>query len=110
MFNSYNYKAGDQSVKINAVSGSILKNHPCSWFERFNLNSNRADALLKEGGYKATKKKYIESAFYRSGYETWVDTPDKDIIILQMMVCGDMEVIAECVYRSDYEHREEETT
>ena len=85
MFNSYN-----QSIKINAVTGAILKNHPKSWFERFHLKSTRAEQLLCEGGHK-----YI---CYSQGRES-----EKDIIILQMVICGDMEVMAELVYRKDYE-------
>ena len=98
MFNRYYGGNTLQSIKINAVSGAILKNHPKSWFERFHLNSSRAKALLKEGGHEGTKlEKY-----------TWCDDShyvhdaNKDIIVLQMMVCGDMEVLAECVYGKDY--------
>lgn len=87
MFNSY---SNNQSIHINAVTGAILKNHPKSWFERFHLKSNRANELLKEGGHKAY--------YYR---ETRV--PEKDITILQMVICGDMEVMAELVYKKDYE-------
>ena len=80
MFNSYN----NQSIKINAVTGAILKNHPKSWFERFHLRSDRAKILMNEGGHKS--------------YDL-----DYSIVILQMVICGDMEVMAELVYRKDYE-------
>lgn len=100
MFNSYS-SCSSQNIKINAVTGAILKNHPKSWFERFNLLSDRAKALLHEGGNKAKKE---ETDFY--GCHThYVDNPDKDIIVLQMVICGDMEVIAECVHREDYEQK-----
>lgn len=103
MFNSYH--AGNHSysnsISINAVTGAILKNHPKSWFERFNLNSNRANALLKEGGHKATKKEYYDSDYHCGSYE--VANPEKDITVLQMVICGDMEVMAELVYTKDYE-------
>ena len=89
MFNSYH--AGNTNIKINAVTGAILKNHPKSWFERFNLKSDRAKALLTEGGHKA----------YR--YFDKDRNPEKDITILQMVICGDMEVMAELVYTKDYE-------
>ena len=103
MLNSYSYSNNNQSVKINAVTGAILKNHPKSWFERFNLNDKRAKNLLCEGGNKAKKSK---TDFIGSMCTThYVDTPEKDIIVLQMVICGDMEVIAECVYREDYEQK-----
>lgn len=96
MFNTSTYHAGNctNNVKINAVTGAILKNHPKSWFERFNLKSRRADLLLVEGGHK----------YYRDGYryECYRES-DKDIVVLQMVICGDMEVMAELVYAKDYE-------
>ena len=106
MFNSNHYHAGNHTsnVKINAVTGAILKNHPKSWFERFNLKSERAKELFTEGGYKATKKVWRVNSYYRSGGEYVKEhDPEKDITILQMVICGDMEVMAELVYTKDYE-------
>lgn len=106
MFNSYS-SSSSQSIKINAVTGAILKNHSKSWFERFDLKSKRANELLREGGNKAQK---AETDFDDRLCPTrYVDDPDKDIIVLQMVVCGDMEVIAECVYRKDYEAKQSES-
>lgn len=95
MFNTYHAGNCTQSIEINAVSGAILKNHPKSWFIRFHLKSNMAEKLLKEGGHEADAKQYYSE-------HGWKD-PDHDIIVLQMVICGDMEVIAECVYRKDYD-------
>jgi len=107
MFNTSYYHAGNHTctnnVKINAVTGAILKNHPKSWFERFHLNSDRAKSLFKEGGHKATKKEWHRDTYYRDGgYYREEDDPDRDITILQMVICGDMEVMAELVYTKDY--------
>lgn len=102
MFNSYSSN-NNQSLHINAVTGSILKNHPKSWFLRFNLKSHLADRLLVEGGNRNDKSK----SKYDEDLEKWIISEHAgDIIILQMMLCGDMEVIAECVYRKDYESYE----
>lgn len=104
MFDSYSKVSNCQSVKINAVSGAILKNHPKSWFERFHLKSTRANKLLIEGGHKAQKSHQKESEYQQGQYYTVRENdPDNDIIVLQMVICGDMEVLAECVHRSDYE-------
>lgn len=102
MFNSYSNTCKPsqiQSIKINAVTGAILKNHPKSWFERFHLKSPKADSLLTRGGHRATRKVYNK----QYGFDTNEDIPDEDIIVLQMVICGDMEVMAELVYRKDYE-------
>ena len=103
MFNSYSCNP-KQSISINAVTGAILKNHPKSWFERFHLKSQRAEKLLCEGGHKATKQVWKEDAYLRvGGYNTTEYDTDRDITVLQMVICGDMEVMAELVYTKDYE-------
>lgn len=94
-----------QSIKINAVTGSILKNHPKSWFEQFSLKSNRAAQLLHTDGHTAKKRVYDSPKYggpYSYGSERLVDDPENNIIVLQMMICGDMEVIAECVRAKDF--------
>jgi hypothetical protein len=98
MFNTYHSGNSTQSVQINAVTGAILKNHPKSWFERFHLKSPRAQELLVEGGHCGTKMEYNSN-----GHSYNVHNPEKDITVLQMVVCGDMEVMAELVYTKDYE-------
>ena len=109
MLDTLNLRGGStsQSVHVNAVTGAILKNHPKSWFTRFNLTSEYAKTLFAEGGHKAMKKVSIRSdpTDWR-GYTSNERDPDKDITILQMVICGDMEVIAELVYTKDYEGRE----
>ena len=101
MFNSYSYHGGNtsQTTNINAVSGAILKNHPKSWFERFGLRSERAERLFTEGGDKGTKQ--TDKEILGTTYYITEDNPDNAITILQMVICGDMEVIAECVYTKD---------
>ena len=91
MFNNYSYKGGNTTTHINAVTGAILKNHPKSWFECFHLRSNRAQRLLVEGGDEGKRKEYPY-------HDKWIHKP---ITVLQMVLCGDMEVIAECVYTED---------
>ena len=103
MFNSYYAGDNTQSVSINAVTGAILKNHPKSWFERFHLKSDRAKALLTEGGHQAQKEVWKDSGFSFGSYKITERDTDKDITVLQMVICGDMEVMAELVYTKDYE-------
>ena len=112
MFNTSYYHAGNHtctnSVRINAVTGAILKNHPKSWFERFHLTSERAKSLFREGGHQATKQVWKKYDFYTTygddGHYIDERVPDKDITILQMVICGDMEVMAELVYTKDYNY------
>lgn len=91
------YHAGNSSTKnnlnINAVSGAIVKNHRKSWFQRFHLESATAKRLLVEGGHK---------------HNSFSDAVKKDVVVLQMVICGNMEVIAECIYKDDFESEEEQ--
>lgn len=79
MFNQYS--GGNNTVHINAVTGAIIKNYNKSWFERFHLQSKRAKELLTRGN---------------------------NTVVLQMVVCGDMEVMAECISRQDFEAQREQ--
>lgn len=50
MFNSYNVKTGGvtTNTNINAVSGTLVKNHPNSFFKRFQLGSPYGKNVLSE--------------------------------------------------------------
>ena len=85
MLNTYNVKGGSYSTHINAVSGTLVKNHPSSFFSSFHLNSKYSERILCD-------KPYIYD-------DERMRIP---IIVLQIMVVGDMEVIAEIVKEDDY--------
>ena len=63
------------SNHVNAVSGNIIKTYRDSYFKRFSLCSPLAETLFKE---------------------------KSETIIIQMTVCGDMDVIAELISREKY--------
>ena len=102
MFNTYN--AGDTNLKINACSGGIYKTYKESWFINFSLNSTLANKILRK-----------EGCYYRPGYGYSTDKYDlvescnkglekvKEVEILQMIICGDKEVIAEVIFKEDFE-------
>ena len=92
MFNTYT-----NNIKINAVTGAILKNHPKSWFEQFHLKSNRAKELLVEGGH------HFDRYYSKDKFEKY-----NGITVLQMVICSDMEVMVELVYTKDYEIKTED--
>lgn len=102
MFNTYN--AGNTNLKINACSGGIYKTYKESWFINFHLNSTLANKMLRK-----------EGCYYRPGYGYSTDIYDltesgnrclekvKEVEILQMVICGDKEVIAEVILKEDFE-------
>ena len=107
MFNTYN--AGDTNLKINACSGGIYKTYKESWFINFSLNSTLANKILRK-----------EGCYYRPGYGYSTDKYDlvescnkglekvKEVEILQMVICGDKEVIAEVIFKEDFDKYFEE--
>jgi len=76
MFNSYN-----NSIKINAISGTIVKNYRKSFILRFHMKSSMAENVLSEN-----------PSIYR-----------KPIVVLQVMLCGDEELLAEIMWKDDFD-------
>ena len=79
MFNTYATTKTTTNLKVNACSGGIYKTYLESWFERFHLKSTRAEELLNQNSYGNNRNK----------------------VVLQMVICGDMEVIAEIIEKED---------
>lgn len=102
MFNTYN--AGDTNLKINACSGGIYKTYKESWFINFHLDSILSNKILRK-----------EGCYYRPGHGYSTDKYDlvnrdnrgleevKEVEILQMIICGDKEVITEVILKEDFE-------
>lgn len=97
MFNTNVDVNQKSTTKVNAVTGHILKSHPLSFFQRFHLRSNMAENIL--GDKPTYKTKRGDSLSYASHH---------DVVILQMLVCGDMEVIAEIMFKDDYDNANKE--
>ena len=76
MFNNTIYQESVVSTHVTAVTGSITKTYIKSYFERFHLSSRNSQLYLSK---------------------------DSPIVIIQMVVVGDMEVIAEIMGKDDYD-------
>lgn len=91
MFNSYNVKTGGvtTNTNINAVSGTLVKNHPNSFFKRFQLGSPYGKNVLSEEPHIFEEGTYREEKI--------------NVIVLQVMLAGgNDELIAEIVREKDY--------
>ena len=82
MFNSY---SSNNSIKINAVSGTIVKNYRKSFILRFHMKSSMADCILSEN---PSIKRYRDEI---------------PVVVLQVMLCGDKELLAEIMYKDDFD-------
>ena len=102
MFNTYQGGDINNTLKINACSGGIYKTYKESWFCKFHLNSQLANELFNHNSYtKVTTGEFytkFESIDYNSPKHETVE-----VIILQMIICGDMEVIAELIKKEDFD-------
>lgn len=88
MFNNNSYKAGDvnTTLNINAISGTLVKNYKDSFFQRFHLKSPFADNIFN-----------FKNPHIRMGLE------ERPVVILQCMVCGDMEVLCEVMWKENFD-------
>lgn len=109
MLNSYTkfYSSNTNNLKINAVSGGIYKTYKESWFKRFNLKSKLMDILSDHekcryhaglNDYGCKRYDISDGQSYGNYYEE-----AKPIVVLQMVICGEMEVIAEIMYKEDFD-------
>lgn len=81
MFDSTTYN----ELKINAVSGTLIKSHPKSRIVRFHMKSGMADTA-----FSVKQPKII----------------GENVVILQVMLCGDKELLVEYIREADCEGAE----
>lgn len=86
MFNRYSVD-NSQSIKINAVSGTIVKNYKESFILRFHMKSLLAEKLLD-----ASPELRVPN------HNTY-----KPVVVLQVMLCGEQELLAEVMWKSDFD-------
>jgi hypothetical protein len=86
--NTYSSSISNNNLNINAITGTILKNYKDSFFLRFHLKSSLGETLLSR-----TPTLKQESYPYKN----------IDVVIIQMMMCGDMDVIAELMWKEDFD-------
>ena len=85
MFNSYNV-SNSQTLNINAVSGTMVKNYKDSFILRFTMRSNMANWMFDSN---PTVK--LNNGKYRS------------VVVLQVMLCGEQELLAEVMWKEDFD-------
>ncbi|NRU52640.1 hypothetical protein [Clostridium beijerinckii] len=90
MFNTNNtYSTSNNNLNINAITGTILKNYKDSFFLRFHLESPLGKQILNRNPkISETNTSYAKN---------------KEIVVIQMMMCGDMDVIAELMWKEDFD-------
>ena len=95
MFNSY--KGGNTNIKVNAVSGTIVKNFAKSFFLRFEIGSSLEKRLFDK---TPSLRKIRKSDFCE------VECP---VVVIQSMIIGDKLMLAEVMWKEDFDNMFEDT-
>lgn len=90
MFNTNQF---NNSIQINAVSGTLVKNYKESFVLRFHNKSPMADYLFDQEPFLKT---YNNARI--------------PVVVLQVMLAGDNYMIAEVMYKSDFDAMFEKPT
>lgn len=91
MFNTYSYKGGDTNIKVNAVSGTLVKNYKDSFFLRFAIGSHMEEKLFdKEPRLNRKHEKY--------DYDV-----DRPVVVIQSMIIGEKLMLAEVMWKEDFD-------
>lgn len=100
MFDSYSSNSynNPQTVNIHAVSGTLVKNYKDSFILRFHMQSKMAELLLDKDP-KLTKR-IINHGNYPHDWEEKVIEP---VVVLQVMLCGEQELLAEVMWKEDFD-------
>ena len=101
MFDNYsrnNYN-NPQTVDINAVGGTIIKNYRDSFMVRFNMKSKTGEALLCKD---PTMVKRIERHIDNT-HCSWEEEIKESVVVLQVMLCGEQELLAEVMWKEDFD-------
>ena len=89
MFNNYTHT--HTNMNINSCSGGIYKTYPESFMIRFNLESSLSKNLL------------CPKPVYNFGGNDVYSSKWEFVVVLQMVICGDMEVMAEIITKKDFD-------
>lgn len=92
--NNYN---NPQTININAVGGTIIKNYRDSFMLMFNINSRMGEALLCKN---PTLTKKIKC---HGTYSSWEEEVKEPVVVLQAMLCGEHELLAEVMWKEDFD-------
>lgn len=82
------------NLKVNSISGLIIKTNPKSFFKEFNITSEYAESLLNK---EPQIRDYRFDCYGRREYFY------REVVVLQIMVCGENRVIAEIMLKEDYD-------
>jgi len=100
LYSNYNVE-NNNSLNINAVSGTLVKTYYQSYFKRFQKGSACEHFYFRENKPSriVDSKDYEYTEYYR--YEEY---KLKEIVVLQIMLCADNNYLVEAIDKSIFEN------
>ena len=93
----------NNSLKINAVSGTLTKTYKDSYFVRFAKDSSMEDFYFRENKpSRILTRDYHYFNNYDEKYNGYYYTL-KEIVVLQVMLCSDNNYLVEAIDKEDYD-------
>ena len=91
------------SLKINAVSGTLTKTYKDSYFKRFEKDSACEHFYFREN--KPSRIIKSDSNYFSNCDECYNDRyfKLKEIVVLQVMLCSDNNYLVEAIDKKDYD-------
>lgn len=94
MFNTYRGGDTNTNIKVNAVSGTMVKNFAKSFFLRFQIGSGMEDCLF-------SKEPKLQRGCVRDNFVP--------VVVIQSMIIGDKTMLAEVMWKEDFDAMFEES-
>lgn len=87
----------NNSISINAVSGTLSKTFKKSFFQTFEFGSRQSDTVFDENNPRIS--------YWEKFNGEWYEKEKKaiPIVVLQTMLCGNNRVLVELIRKEDYE-------
>lgn len=89
MFNNTKVVCGDTNIKVNAVSGTMVKNYKESFFIRFQKGSSLENLVFAENPYLHIDK---------------FGNKNTPIVVIQAMILAENHYLCEIVHKKDFDN------
>lgn len=106
MFNTdvSSFTGGDTNIKVNAVSGTLVKNYKDSFFLRFSAGSKYEKMIFSQSPYLFMDK-------YNKYWHKYDETEeDKRVVVIQTMILADNNYLCELMWKDDFDKMFEAAT
>ena len=91
MFNNYSVSPS-QSIAVNAVAGTLIKTYKDSFFVYYHVSCNDQPGIFDNKDPHILRKGVFRDEYTKHS-----------VVVLQTMLCGDKEILAEVILKEDFD-------